>query len=445
MPVDLVRDAAIDVLLRVLERDWFLDESLDKTLRRKTGLSPRGKRFLAQLVYGTVRHRILCDHALHAILTQPLAGLPPPIRAILRMGVFQVLFCSQVTFPAMVNTSVELAKRRGHAGTARLVNAVLRRAPKCLEDLRLPAPDADTRGYLSLRYSMPEWLVARWAAEFGLEEAAALCAAFERQAPVTIRANTCRNAPEELLPRLAKAGIHAERHPRIPEALTVIEGKDLPRSKPFREGAFMLQDPASMLPPHLLEPAPGERVLDSCAAPGGKATHLAQLARAGASIVAMDLAPRRLAAIGENLARLGLSRVHVLAADAGRPPFPAETFDAVLLDAPCSGLGTLRRHPDLKYRIDEAAIARLAALQSRLLRTAIRLCKNGGRVVYAVCTFTPEETRGVVRAASEECPVDFEDGPEWMQPWRVETGQYQTRPQDGDLDGFFLTRFRKRS
>lgn len=445
MPVDLVRDAAIDVLLRVFERGWFLDEALDKTLRRKSDLSPRGKRFLSQLAYGAVRHRILCDHALGAILTQPLDGLPPPIRAILRMGVFQVLFCNQVTFPSMVNTSVDLAKRRGHAGTARLVNAVLRRAPQSLEQVRLPDPEKDPGGFLSVRYSMPAWLVNRWTAEFGHEDTRALCAAFEMQAPTALRANTCKNSADALRAKLEKSGIQAETRPPIPEALVVTEGKALPRSKLFQEGAFMLQDPASMLAPHLLEPRPGIRVLDCCAAPGGKATHLAQLTDGRACVVAMDIGVRRLFGVKENLERLELPRVLPVAGDAEQPPFAPGTFDAVLLDAPCSGLGTLRRHPDLKYRIDEGAIARLAALQGKLLRTAIRLCKNGGCIVYAVCTFTPEETREVVRAAREECPVEFEDGPEWMLSWRLETGQYQTRPHAEDLDGFFLTRFRKRS
>ena len=191
MPVDLVRDAAIDVLLRVFYGDVHLDVSLDKTLRRKN-VGDRGRRFLTQLVYGTVRHKRLCDHALQAICTQPLEKLPHPILTILRMAVFQSLFCDQVTTPAMVHTSVDLAKRRGHAGTARLVNAVLRRAPATVEDIKLPDAKQDVLGYLGLRYSMPDWLCASWAAQFGADEARALCEASNEVALPTLRVNTQR-------------------------------------------------------------------------------------------------------------------------------------------------------------------------------------------------------------------------------------------------------------
>jgi 16S rRNA (cytosine967-C5)-methyltransferase len=445
MPVDLVRDAAIDVLLRVFERDWYLDESLDKTLRRKGGsFAPRGRRFLTQIAYGTVRHRMLCDHALARILTQPLEELPAPIRAILRMGVFQSLFCNQVTFPAMVSTSVDLAKRRGHAGTARLVNAVLRRAPRHLDEVQLPDKQQKPAEFLSLRYSMPPWLVERWFNEFGPENTEAVCATMDHRAPVTLRVNTLRVSREECTARLDKLGYPTAPHPQIPEALISTGDKSPLFAKPFQEGAYLLQDPASMLPPHLLEPKPGERVLDLCAAPGGKTTHLAQLARGEAFVLALDIAWRKGYAVHENCARLGVGGIRFVAANGVYPPVKP-VFDAVLVDAPCSGLGTLRRHPDLKYRVDEAAIGRLATLQVDLLRSAIALCKNGGRIVYSVCTFTPEETRQVVEHITRSAPVVLEDGPEWMEPWRIDAGQYRTRPQDADLDAFFLTRFRKRS
>ncbi|MFP4501305.1 MAG: 16S rRNA (cytosine(967)-C(5))-methyltransferase RsmB [Candidatus Hydrogenedentota bacterium] len=440
MPVDLVRDAAIDVLLRVFERGWFLDASLNKTLRRKTDLSARGRRFLSQLAYGTVRHRMLCDHVLAHILTQPLDGLPAPIRAILRMGVFQSIFCGQVTHPAMVNTSVDLAKRRGHAGTARLVNAVLRRTPQSLDNVQLPAFAENPVEYLALRYSTPVWLVARWLARYTPEAVTKLCAALDTQAPITLRTNTTRIQPDKLAERLAKAGFDTRSTTPIPEERTLVTHKSPLKSKLFQQGFFILQDPASMLPAHLMEPRDGEKVLDLCAGPGGKSTHLAQLAP-GTCVYALELVPHRTGAIVENAERLGLDHVHVCCGDGLAPPVGGG-FDAVLVDAPCSGLGTLRRHPDLKYRVDAAAITRLAALQAGLLRSAAKLCKNGGRVVYAVCTFTPEETLGVVEAVQKTTPLEPEDGPEWMQPWRVSIGQYQTRPQDGDLDGFFLMRFR---
>lgn len=444
MPVDPVRDAAIDVLLRVFERDAHLDEALDTTLRRKTNLGERGRRFLTQLVYGTVRHKLLGEYIIRPLLRQPFEDLPAPIRAILRMAVFQTLFCEQVTYPAMVHTSVELAKKRGHAGTARLVNAVLRRVPVTLDAVGLPERSGDPAAYLSTRHSMPRWLIDRWLTQFGFADAERLCAALNTHAPAAIRVNTAKASRDEVMRYLLKAGFQVTHATPIPEELTLPDAGRLLHSKWFQRGYFILQDPAAMLVAHLMEPQPGEKILDMCAAPGGKTTHLAQLAGLSARICAMDVTSSKLARIRENSARLELPGIVTVGGDGLAPPFSG-AFDRVLLDAPCSGLGTLRRHPDLKWRMTAETIGRLAMVQRALLRSAITLCKNGGLVVYAVCTFSPEETIDVVNAALAEGAVEAEDGPAWLQPWRVTKGQYRTLPQDAALDGFFLMRFRKRS
>ena len=440
MPIDPVRNAAIDVLLRVFEHGAFLDVSIDKTLRRRD-LRERGRRFLTQIAYGTVRHKLLCDYVLGQLLHQPLKELPAPLRTLLRMGIFQSLFCNQVTPPALVHTSVDLAKKRGHAGLARLTNAVLRRAPERIEDVALPEDPAER---LSIRFSMPRWLVNDWVTAMGIEGAEALCIALNMEAPVSVRVNTLRTSPESLATELAKSGVFAEKRTVIPEELTFIEGPPPARSKRFQEGDFMVQDPASMLPPHLLEPQTGEWILDMCAAPGSKTTHVAALAQNDARIVACDSHPRRLRQIRENGLRMGHPGVALVAADGCRAPF-AMRFDRVLVDAPCSGLGTLRRHPDLKYRISRQDISELAALQGELLRSAVALCQNQGIIVYSVCTFSTDETDEVVARILEVEPVVLEDGPTWMDTWKTNQGTYRTNPVQDGLDGFFLTRLRKRS
>lgn len=441
MPVDEVRDTAIDVLLRVFERQVHLDVSLDKSLRRRQ-LSPRGRRFLTQLCYGTVRHKVLCDHVLRDLCTQPLDKLPRPIHAILRMAIFQALFCNQVTRPAMVHTSVDLAKKRTHAGIARLVNAVLRRAPESLDEVRLPSRDADPVEYLCTRHSMPRWLVKGWLAEYGLDRAEALCTTCNIEARPTLRVNTLKTTREVLAARLAKAEYAVEPDPLAPDALIMCEGGPPTRAKLFQEGHFTMQDTASMLVAHLMEPQPGETVLDLCAAPGGKTTHMAELARGEARIVAMDTGMNRLRMLSENVARLETPGVCLIVGDGTRPPFGGG-FDRVLVDAPCSGIGTLRRHPDLKWNSSPDAVARLAEIQAALLRSAAKLCKNGGRIVYSVCTFTHQETEMVTRTLLAQGGLEPEDGPEWLHPWKTATGQYQTLPLEGTLDGFYLMRFRK--
>ncbi len=440
MPVDAVRDAAIDVLLRVFEKGMRLDQSLDKTLRRKP-MSDRGRRFMTQLVYGTVRHRILCDHVLLKLCNQPLEKLPPPVLAVLRMGVFQALYCSSVTFPSMVHTSVDLAKKRGHAGLAKVANAVLRKAPTEFDAIVLPDKGKSFDHYLSVRYSIPLWMVRNWTTNYGKDQAEKLCAWASLEAPPTLRVNTTITTVEKLQETLAKRDILTAKTTPVPEELTILDGHGLLTSDAFRQGLFMLQDPGSMLPPHLLEPNAGERVLDLCAAPGGKTTHLAQLSKGEAKITACDAARFKLPLIAENAERLGLTQPTLVCADGAAPPFGRD-FDAVLVDAPCSGWGTLRRHPDLKFRTDEKAIERLAAQQKALLRSAIQCVRPGGRAIYSVCTFTPQETRGVIEAVLREGGVALEDGPELLEPWKISQGQYQTHPGREGLDGFFLTRLR---
>jgi 16S rRNA (cytosine967-C5)-methyltransferase len=442
MPVDRVRDAAVDVLLRVLEGDAYLDRSLDKTLRRKEDLGDRGRRFLTMLAYGTVRHLALCDYVLAPLLHQPLAELPGPIRTILRMGVFQGLFLNQVTRPALVHTSVDLAKRRGHAGTARLVNAVLRRLPSSLDAVNFPSREDDPVAHLAARYSLPSWLAARWVQDFGLEKAFELAVASSEEAPTQLRMNLARFSAETIREQLEKAGFLVDKRTPIPEELTILDGPPPAKVKLFQKGAFVLQDGASMLPAHLMEPQGGERILDMAAAPGGKTTHLAQLAGGQATIVAMDIYPWRLALAREAGERLGLERIYLACGDGRAAPFTGG-FERILVDAPCSGLGTLRRHPDLKWRMNETLIEELGVLQLELLRSAIELCKNGGLVVYSVCTITARETTELIRVLLEGGRVQLEDGPEWLDQWKIGTGQYRTLPEKGGMDGFFLTRLRK--
>jgi len=442
MPIDKVRDAAIDVLLRVFERNVRLDDSLDRTLRRRPQ-SDRGRRFMTQLVYGTVRHKALCDHLLAGCLHQSIDDLPKPILAVLRMGVFQALFCDQVPFPAMVHTSVDLAKKRGHAGTARLTNAVLKRVPQQLDGALSIDPSTDPIRYATVRYSIPEWIAERWHAERGAEGLLALSAAFNEQAPRTIRANALRTTPAHLQRTLEKAGFPSKSCTPVPDELTLAAGMPI-KTKSYLHGDFIFQDPASMIAGHVMDPQPGERILDLCAAPGGKSTHIAALADNKATVIAADQEPRRMNRLIENVERLGTTSVRIVCSDGLHPPFNGG-FDRVLVDAPCSGLGTMRRHPDLKWRLKPTDIPRLAENQGTLLRAAADLCENGGLVVYSVCTFTPEETRSVVEAALPPGQFEEEDGPAWLEPWRVSRGTYQTDPAVHSLDGFFLMRLRKRS
>ncbi len=250
---------------------------------------------------------------------------------------------------------------------------------------------------------------------------------------------------DTLFQQLTDAGYAVEKMPDMPEALLVVGADRLLRGKLFQDGHFMVQDPASMLAAQLVAPGPGEHILDLCAAPGGKTTHMAALAGNQARIVALERYAGRACLIHDNRLRLGARGIEILCGDGLASPFHDGLFDKVLIDAPCSGLGVLRRHPEIKWRITPDAPARLAATQLALLRKAVQLCKNGGLIVYSVCTLTQEETFNVASelTAQEQCVP--EDGLERFDSWKIAQGQYQTNPLDAAWDGFFLTRFRKQS
>jgi len=442
--VDPVRDAAIDVLTRVWEKGAHLDVSLDITLRRRgAGFSTRGKRFLSHLCYQACRWRRLADYVLSAACEQPLDRLPMPVLIILRLAVTQMYFSETVHRAAAVSTSVDLARKRSHAGLARLVNAVLRRVPPDLVSVPFPDPEKQPVEYLRLRWSLPRWLVRQWVDQFGLETTAQLCEHVNREAPMFLRVRPDVMPEKNLLRQLERRDCRVTPWPAMTGFLRVEKARDLAALPPLRAGACRIQNPASALAPRLLDPRPGERILDLCAAPGTKTMELCDLCGGDLSIVAMDPDAGRLNRLRAMLELSGETRACPVLADGVHPPCRPESFDAVMVDAPCSGLGTLRHNPDIRDRLKPAELDRLAALQRDLLRSAAALCKNGGRIIYSVCTFTPQETRDIAAFAVSELSLAPESGPESLEPWKTGTGQYQTNPLDEALDGFFLMRFRK--
>jgi 16S rRNA (cytosine967-C5)-methyltransferase len=446
MPVDIVRDSAIDVLLRIEEKKVPIQDAIDRTLTRKAGrLSERGTRFLTQLVYGTTRHRLLCEYVLRPLLRQPIDKLPLPIRIILRMGVYQNIFLHTVTIPAMVHTSVDLAKKRGHIGTSRLTNAVLKRVPDTLDAITFPDREENLHGYLSIRYSMPGWIVHDWLNSYGPETTESICQASEKEAPLCIRLNTLRADQDTLEKRMAKHNIQLAPVENIPDAFVCLDQKPSPKLKAFQEGLFYFQDPASMLPSLLVDPKPEETVLDMCAAPGGKSTHMAQLMEDRGLIISNDRAIGRCYRILDNKDRLGTESVHITVSDGISSAFQPERFDRVLVDAPCTGLGTLRRNPDIKFRLHSNALKELNTLQQDLLRSGMSLCKNNGVLVYSVCTFTEDETMDVIQPLLDRNEAVLEDGPECLNTWKIAQGIYRILPGNSLFDGFFLARLRKTS
>jgi len=433
------------VLVRVATTDAFADVLLAERLRAAR-LGAADSALATRLVYGTLAWQGRLDHHLAGLVRSPLARLEPAVHAALRLGLYQLLFLERVPAYAAVDSSVRLVGRARRAAVG-LVNAVLRRAAAAGRD-GLPLPDAaaDPLGRMAVEWSHPRWLVERWARDFETDELVRLLESDNVRGPVSIRANRLRTTRDALRAELAAAGAEAIDGEWAADALVVRRGAARLRATPaWRAGRFAFQGEASQLVAPLLAPAPGARVLDACAAPGGKTAHLAALV-GGGSVVALDVRPAGASRILGEARRLGADAVRALVADARRPPL-AGRFDAVLVDAPCSGLGTLRRHPEVRWRRGPEDITRLAALQREILDGVAPLVRPGGTLVYAVCTLMEEENEDVIRGFLAAWPRFAVDDPSRGVEGRVREaltgdGFLRTLPHRDDLDGFFVARLR---
>jgi 16S rRNA (cytosine967-C5)-methyltransferase len=409
----------------------------------RAGLTAADEAFATELVYGTLRHRAQVDWALGQTLHRRLDRLPPRIRDVLRLGAYQLTFLSRVPARAACDETVELARRVGHPGTVSLVNAVMRRL--AASPPAWPEP-ADTAEAIAVRWSHPEWLVARWLARLGPYETRALCAANNETPPSWVRLNTLRATPGELDARLRALGIDAEPSARVPEARRIVRGSPDAREAAYSAGLVTPQDEGSMLVARLVAPEPGEFVIDACAAPGGKTTHLAALMDGRGRVLACDVLPQKLDAVRRHCDRLGVPGVETRLFDAARlgESYPAAA-DRVLVDAPCSGLGVLRRRPEIRWRIRPEDLGPIASRQLRLLAGAAGAVRPGGRLVYSVCTTEPEEGRDVIAAflaaAPGFAPVPFEDRP-FAAP-ELRPGTALLYPHRAGTDGFFIAALRR--
>lgn len=389
------RHAALMTLMALAAGNDHADDLIDRELAREILAGPdRG--LYGHLVFGVLRRQGTLDHYLAHLVKQPLQKLEEPLRHLLRLGLFQVLYLDRVPPHAAVHATVELAKQV-LPRAAGLVNGVLRTFLRNRELLRLPDRIADPDGWLAAAHSVPRWLVEQWRGQVPTEELEALAAASSAEPPLTLRTNTLRIGRDELMARFRQADISCEPCGYAPEGIRLNVRCPVPTLPGFVEGLFAVQDEASQLVSHLLAPRPGQRVLDACAAPGGKTLHLAQLLGDSGSILATDLTERKLARVRESAQRLGVTCVRTGVADAGQADYlRGEQFDRILLDAPCSGLGVIRRNPEAKWRLTPADTERCARRQRVLLARVATLLAPGGRMVYATCSTAPEEDEQVV-------------------------------------------------
>ncbi|NLN59681.1 MAG: 16S rRNA (cytosine(967)-C(5))-methyltransferase RsmB [Deltaproteobacteria bacterium] len=438
------RGLVVHLLDRIEREGAFAESLLDVYLTTNLQNDEKNRRLVTQVLFGTLRMRGYLDWIISCFYRGSFAAMDDGLKNILRAALYQMFFLDRIPSYAAVNEAVAMteARFRGRGG---LVNAILRHAIRGKDAMDLPDRDRDLPLYVSVVHAHPKWLVETWLKRFGEEETIRLCAAGNTTPPVTVRVNTLKTSRREVLEEMQASGIDAVAAGYSPDGVRIIHSSLPARYTPwFKEGKIQFQDEGSQLISRFLDPKPSENILDLCSGTGGKTTHLAALMGGAGRIVALDNRQGKLDALRDMARRMGVSCIETLCRDGrGHPPEGmAGHFDRVLVDAPCSGLGTLRRNPEIKWRLVPGDIAPLADLQFGLLEGAARYLKKGGCLVYSTCSLLPEENEDNVRAFLARHPEFRLDLP----PITIHSdcldrdGCLRTLPHLHDMDGFFAAR-----
>jgi len=433
------REIALEILYEIEMKDAFANETIE-LFCKNYHLSNLDRRFVSELVNGTTKMRRRLDYVLSFFLEKEINDLTPWIRNILRLGVYQIDFLDKVPESAAVNESVNLAKKFGHRGTVALVNAVLRSYLRDKSRVSFPSWEENKVENIALFYSFPSFLVESWLNTFGEEETIKLCQVFNERPKLCFRLNSMRIDSHSLEEKFNESKTKFKSG-RFLENFYYIESRvDLNHFTPLVEGLVYLQDESAGFPVILLDPQPGETILDLCAAPGGKATFIAELLRDKGRVLAVDKNWEKIRLLRENCRRLGINSVNYFCGDATN--FQVRPVNRVLVDAPCSGLGVLGRNPDSKWRKQKEDLLRLQKLQLEILFNAANLVKKGGVLVYSTCTLTREENDFVIEKFLEK-RRDFKltDASLYMDSEVVdESGFVRTFPHIHKMDGGFAAR-----
>lgn len=435
------RQVAFEALLKVHKDGAYSNLVVDSLLKENPDLDERDKSFICNIVYGTLDRLILIDYNLGLYLNQPVKKLKPELHTILRMGTYQLLFMDKVPSRAAVNESVNLAKVNKSHFAASMVNAVLRRVSD--NGLRLPESAENDPDYLAIKYSCPQWLISLWINAYGYDNAVSLAEKALEAPPLVIRVNTTKITVDELVWRLAEEGVVAEKTDIIPEALILNASGAVDELEAYKEGLFHAQDLASQLCCKAVDAKNGETVFDLCSAPGGKAFTIAEMMQNTGVVRAFDIYQSRVELIKNGASRLGLDNVYSYLSDASIFNENYGTADKVLCDVPCSGLGIIRRKPEIRFKKSED-IDNLPDLQYRILCNATRYLKDGGRLIYSTCTLNPKENNEVCNRFLKEHP-DFSAINVLPDLARYDKNErYLTlMPHIHSTDGFFVAVFEK--
>lgn len=431
------RELILDILLEVTKEGSYSHLVLRAVLDKYQYLEKKERAFITRVSEGTIQHMIELDYIINQFSRVKVNKMKPVIRNILRMSVYQLKYMDAVPASAACNEAVKLARKRGFQSLSGFVNGVLRNISRNLDNIAYPDPEKDRVGYLSVCYSMPEWIVEQWLADYGMEQTKKVLDAFLQEAPLTIRTNLNKTTPEALKECLEKEGVCVEplvcrEYPRLDYAFLISGFDYLNALQSFQEGLFYVQDISSMMVAELAEPKAGDYIIDVCAAPGGKSVHLAEKLNGTGMVEARDLTDYKVGMIEENIIRHELTNMKAVCMDATVcDEASLEKADIVIADLPCSGLGVMRKKTDIRYKMTPETEKELVLLQRQILQKVCNYVKSGGTLLYSTCTIDKMEN---------------ENNVEWFLNGHPEFSlveMHQIFPQETYGDGFFLAKLKK--
>ncbi|NIM03191.1 16S rRNA (cytosine(967)-C(5))-methyltransferase RsmB [bacterium] len=441
------RKIALEVLYKIETKNAYSRVALDSALSSHE-LSKEDRALVTELVYGVIRRLNTLDWVLNTYsFKQKIEEFSPYVRNILRLGAYQLMYLDKIPAYAAINESVEMSKEFGHTGIVSLINAVLRAISNNLKDIHYPDQQKNLSQYLSIVYSHPQWLITRWLSRLGEKETIKLCEINNQAPPLSIRINTLKTTREEIIPTLKEEDLKVEVSAVVPGGLKIRDFISLTQLESFRRGLFTVQGESSQLISHILAPEPGETVLDACAAPGGKTTHIAELMKNTGSIIALDIRKPRVEMIKENCRRLGVTNVKAELLDATKvSSLYSKKVDRCLVDAPCSSLGIIQSQPEVRWNRDyRGTLVKMPQLQYAILSEVSLCVKPKGVLVYAVCSLEPEEGEKIIEKFLKERPLFHLESvkpylPVSKEELVDENGFLKIYPHRHHMDGMFACR-----
>lgn len=443
-----LREIILGMLMEVTEGEAYSHVTLAQTLEKYQYLDKRDRAFLSRVTEGTLENLIQIDYIIECFSKVPIYNMKPVIRNILRMSIYQLKFMDSVPDRAVVNEAVRIAQKYGFYNLKGFVNGVLRAAARGMDEVSYPKAEDNPLEYLSIRYSMPQWILKSWIDQFGFGDVEKICASFQTERPTTVRIRTQNASREEIISSLASEGVTVEQHPYLDYALKISGYNYLQALTAFREGWIYVQDVSSMLVCEIAAPNWGDYCIDVCAAPGGKSLHLADRLKGSGYVEARDISEHKVERMEENIDRLNIINMQAAIKDATE--FDQKSFhkaDIVLCDVPCSGLGVIGKKQDIKYKMNPTRQEELVRIQRRILGVSQNYVKPGGVLIFSTCTIGVDENQMNLKYFLENYPFSLESIdpylPEELRSRTTAGGYLQLLPGVHDSDGFFMARLKR--